>query len=207
MSPVPTFTGLGPNPQFEDIVRKINVLVNEFRNLMLNLDDVNFDKITANVMDVNELSAITANMGTITAGIIYGAYIATANGTYPRIEFSSVGNLLTAFFDANSYVRMTPNQSGLPIMVFQSSLGSGSIFQDGTIFTITTAGTLGISGTSGVTIQSTSGSVDVQKLKVNSGTQFDTLSQADSTATDVATLKTDFNALLSKLRSMNILAP
>lgn len=88
MSPVPTFTGLGPNPQFEDVTRKINTLVMELRNLMLSLDTLNVVELDADViiagtvtaekMNVTELSAISANMGTITAGTIIGALIKTA---------------------------------------------------------------------------------------------------------------------------------
>lgn len=111
--PVPTFSGLPPFPGFEDVVEKINKLVNELRNLMLNLDDANFDHITANVMDVQQLSAITADLGTITAGIInsvqiFGSYIATANGTYPRAEMSSVDNFFRAANNANQYVAILP---------------------------------------------------------------------------------------------------
>lgn len=129
--PVPTFTGLGPNPQFEDIVRKINVLVNEFRNLMLNLDDVNFDKITANVMNVNELSAITANLGTITAGLlqaitiisstITGSLIQTvASGTYPRVELNSTSTYIRAQASANDELRVDTTLLGSPAVVFDN---------------------------------------------------------------------------------------
>jgi hypothetical protein len=70
--------------------------------------------VTADKIDVNQLSAIAADLGTVTAGIIYGAYIATSNGTYPRIELSSVNRLLTAFSDALHYVSINPTTGSGP---------------------------------------------------------------------------------------------
>lgn len=89
--PIPTFTALRPKPQFEDIVQKLNELADELTNLMLNLDDANFDKITAVVMDVQELSAITANMGTITAGTITGALIQNQVAEGNRVYMDAEG--------------------------------------------------------------------------------------------------------------------
>lgn len=103
--PIPTFTGLRPDPTFEDLKVKINTLVKELTNLMLNLDKENIvevdgdvivsgtvtanalaansvtaDKIQANAVtagkiDVDELSAISANLGHITAGLIEAVQI------------------------------------------------------------------------------------------------------------------------------------
>lgn len=92
----------------------------ELRNTMLNLDDVNFDKITANVMNVQQLSAIAADMGTLTAGTIIGALIKTADTTYPRIEFSSVNNLLQAFLNATQFISISPSFTGSPTLIFET---------------------------------------------------------------------------------------
>lgn len=80
----------------------------------LDVNNIRAKTITADRMDVEELSAIAADLGTITAGIIYGAYIATSNGTFPRIEFSSVNKLLTAFNDALNHVDITASAGGSP---------------------------------------------------------------------------------------------
>lgn len=99
--PVPTFTGMGPNPSFEDVTRKINTLVMELRNLMLSLDTLNVvelnaeviiaNTITANKMNVTELSAITANLGTITAGTVTGALIQNQTAEGNRVYIDSQG--------------------------------------------------------------------------------------------------------------------
>ena len=86
------------------------------------------NSITADKMDVTELSAISANLGHIIAGLIesieiYGSYIATANGTYPRIELSSIGNLLGAFLDATHSLRVEPNVGGAPGIGFYDPSG------------------------------------------------------------------------------------
>lgn len=97
---VPSFGGLPPYPDFNDVTNKINELVQELKQLLLNLDTLNIrslhakvieaetitsDKIQANAItsekieagsvvaekiDVDELSAITANLGHIISGLI-----------------------------------------------------------------------------------------------------------------------------------------
>jgi hypothetical protein len=111
------------------------------RQLLLSLDDYNFSSITANVMDVQQLSAISANLGTITAGTIdtvtmnsstinsttmnasdiYGSYIATANGAYPRAEMSNTANLFSVLVDALNYVQFTTSTGGGPGMSWTSA--------------------------------------------------------------------------------------
>ena len=120
--PIPTFSGLPPYPEFQDVVNKINKLVNELRNLMLNLDTLNVvslnakvieaGTITADKMNVTELSAISANLGHITAGLIeavqiFGSYIATSQ-SYPKVEISNTENLFKASQDGNRYIEITP---------------------------------------------------------------------------------------------------
>lgn len=117
--PIPTFTGMGPNPSFDDVTKKLNTLVMELRNLMLGLDTLNIielnasvitalsitaDKIkageiTADKMNVSELSAIAANLGTITAGIINAVTINSA--TISIQDDVTIGNNLTVGFGSN----------------------------------------------------------------------------------------------------------
>ncbi len=124
--PTPTFQppqGKQDAVQLQDYIVK---LIRDLNFMLGNLDTLNVNRldakviiaqtitalqiaantITADKMSVTELSAITANLGTITAGIIYGAYIATANGTYPRIELSNTANLLTAFKTATDWLKI-----------------------------------------------------------------------------------------------------
>lgn len=112
MSPVPDFGGLPPYANFDDVTIKVNDLVQRLRQLLLNLDTLNIRSlnakvieagtITADKMNVNELSAISANLGHITAGLIesveiYGSYIATRYNSYPRAELDSTENLFGAY--------------------------------------------------------------------------------------------------------------
>lgn len=119
--PIPTFTKMGPYPDFDAVVAKINTLVSELQNLMLSLDDANFRSITAAVMDVGELSAITANMGKLTSGEIYGAYIATKEGEYPRAEMSSSDNLIKAASSDGQWIAVYPinGSTGTPQLTFR----------------------------------------------------------------------------------------
>lgn len=124
--PVPVFTGLPPMPTQDDIIIKINTIVAQLRELLLTLDDYNFDKITAQVMDVQQLSAISADLGTITAGLIesvqiFGSYIATANGTYPRAEMSNTANLFSVLVDALNYAQFTTSTGGGPGLSWTSA--------------------------------------------------------------------------------------
>lgn len=127
--PVPDFGGLPPFPEFQDITNKINELVQRLRQLLLNLDTLNIRSlnakvieagtITADKMNVNELSAISANLGHITAGLIesveiYGSYIATRYNSYPRAEMSSDNNLFGAYRDADNSIQIEADFGGSP---------------------------------------------------------------------------------------------
>lgn len=85
--------------------------------------------VTAEKITVNELSAISADLGKLIAGILVGAYISTADGTYPRIDFSSSGNLLAAYLDATHYISIEPNVGGAPGIGFTNPSGlAGRIY-------------------------------------------------------------------------------
>lgn len=75
--------------------------------------------VTAEKITVNQLSAISANLGIITAGLmqaveIFGSYIATRQGGYPRCEMSATGNVFAAYYNANNYIAVEPNYAGTP---------------------------------------------------------------------------------------------
>lgn len=70
--PVPTFTKLGPRPEFEDLVRKINTIVGELTNLMLNMDSLNVVELTA---DHISAGTIDANIVTIRSDLTAGAFV------------------------------------------------------------------------------------------------------------------------------------
>ena len=260
--PIPTFTELPPYPEFKDLVNKINTLVSELTNLILNLDSLNVVSLTADHIDAGTLDAgvvtvrtdlnaggyikidstgmtvnngtkntlridlngnVTAEDGTWTAGSITGSTITggtvrTATSNNQRIELSSgsfkgytADNLLSGLvFD--------PNKTSDIVDLFLYHRGSklAEIYDNITGYKIRgSSGAAGFwLGGNGVTTYgegtwefNSSSSVDTQgTFKVKTGTAFDTILQSNSTATTVADLVTDFNTLLSNLRSMNILA-
>lgn len=168
--PIPALNKLPPDPSFVDLVNKLNQVIGELTNTLLSLDDVNFDRITARVIEVEELSALSANLGTITAGLmravtIIGSYIATREGAYPRAEMSNTDDLFAAFKDAQNFIKLHANLTGSPTLTFNSNgamqalLGSvdgiGILFQlmFGSL-TIRSFGNLGLHSTSGyVTVE------------------------------------------------------
>ncbi|MNW38070.1 hypothetical protein D3C74_151290 [compost metagenome] len=78
--------------------------------------------VVAEKIDVNELSAISANLGHIMAGLIeavqiFGSYIATRNGTFPRCEMSSENNLFGAFSSENNSIQIMPDLFGQTTLI------------------------------------------------------------------------------------------
>jgi hypothetical protein len=140
--PIPDTNGIPPFADFDMLKSKINEIVQKYNNLLVNLDTLNVvtlnakvieaGTITADKMNVTELSAITANLGTIIAGIIrgisiYGSYIATAEGTYPRSEMDVAGNLFAAYQSATNSLKILPNVVGAPRMTITDGSISASI--------------------------------------------------------------------------------
>lgn len=105
--------------------------VNEINAEVIVANSITADKIqakaiTAEKIDVEELSAISANLGHIIAGLIesveiYGSYIATRNGSFPRSELSSDQNLIGAFKDANNHITIEPDYGGSPSLVMSQN--------------------------------------------------------------------------------------
>lgn len=88
-------------------------------------DKLDAGAVTAEKITVDELSAISANLGHITAGLIesiqiFGSYIATRNGTYPRAEMSVTDHLFAALKDADNHIKIRPDISGSPGQRFTS---------------------------------------------------------------------------------------
>ncbi|MNW55500.1 hypothetical protein D3C74_331600 [compost metagenome] len=92
-------------------------------------DKVAANSITADKMNVNQLSAIAADLGKITAGEIYGNYIATKEAGYPRAEMSNTSNLFQASSAAGRYIQMQSLASGiLPAIKLINDGLDGSIY-------------------------------------------------------------------------------
>ncbi|MNS94105.1 hypothetical protein D3C72_1283100 [compost metagenome] len=155
--PIPTFTGLPPDPSFEDMKDKLNTVVKELQNLLLNLDTLNVTRlnaevieantITADKMNVNELSAITANLGHIVSGLvesveIYGSYIATNRGAYPRAEMSVNQNMFATYQSDSSFIQIKAVNAGSnsPQLTVASPSASLNLYQQGSASYIFTTG-------------------------------------------------------------------
>lgn len=103
-------------------------LSNQIASMLKDLDftlngDVDFrnvraKSIKADNLSVTELSAITANLGKMTAGEIFGAYIASREAAFPRAELKSSGDVFAAFHDADNYIAVESDYSGVPSLNF-----------------------------------------------------------------------------------------
>ena len=87
-----------------------------------NLDFMNIRAkgITAENIDVDKLSAIVADIGEVTAGIIrgveiYGSYIATSEGGFPRTEMSTEDNHFKVWLNETTFIEVIyAGDDGLP---------------------------------------------------------------------------------------------
>lgn len=103
-------------------------LSNQIASMLKDLDftlngDVDFrnvraKSIKADRLDVDQLSAITANMGKLTSGEIYGAYIATREDAYPRAEMSNTNDLFGTYYDEDNYIKYVANYANAPAIEF-----------------------------------------------------------------------------------------
>lgn len=147
--PIPTLTGLPPNPTFQDLVDRVNKVVRETNNMLLNLDSLNVVSLTADHIDAGTIDAdivtirsdLTAgafvqidgnglvindgSMDTFRADItgkvtMTGALIRSKNG-YPTIVLNPNGDLVGAYVDANNSVTIVANDLGSPALNFNYS--------------------------------------------------------------------------------------
>lgn len=145
-----------------------NIRANSIETKNLKANSITADKIqagavTAEKISVNELSAISANLGHIVAGLIesveiYGSYIATRRGSFPRAEMSNADNLFAAYYDSRNYIQVQADYGYGPSL---------NIFHDGMVVGRFNAlsGSLGIDsiGTLIITVQN--GNIDISSGK------------------------------------------
>lgn len=121
--PIPTFSKLKPNPDFNDIATKVNTLVGELTNLILNLDSLNVVSLTADHIDAG---TIDANIVTIRSDLTAGAYV-QINGNGMVINN---GTINTFEADINGEVTATG------ITIVNDLTGTGSIQIDNSGITV-----------------------------------------------------------------------
>ena len=163
--PIPTFTKMGPNPSFTDVINKINTLVGELTNLMLNLDSLNVVEINAGTLVIYDLDG---GPGTITInkdGMVINngsfdtfkvdadgnvtmtsALIRSATG-YPYVEMNPTGNLFGAFLNATRSLTVRPSESDTasPTIRFTASGQNSSIYQNSFDLTLSSSAAIRLS--------------------------------------------------------------
>lgn len=112
-----------------------NLDVNNISANSITAEKIVAGAVTASKIDVDELSAISANLGHITAGLvesiqIFGSYIATRNGDYPRAEMSNTSNAFRAYFSEDYYVSIESNLDGTPLITLVSPWNVTTIHSD-----------------------------------------------------------------------------
>lgn len=114
-----------------DLKNAVGKMTKELSWLLNNLDTRNLNyvdgdllvegTVTALKLQVDELSAISANLGKIVSGEVYGAYIATRDGEFPRAEINNSGDLLAVYTDDENYLTVEPGITGEPTIVYRKS--------------------------------------------------------------------------------------
>lgn len=185
--PVPTFNKLPPDPSFSDLVTKINQLVGEMTNLMLNLDSLNVVSLTADHIDAG---TIDANIVTIRSDLNSGAYVqingngvvinngsfntftADINGNvtmtsalirsalgYPQVVIDPTNELFGAYFNAAKFINIKANDSGDPLLFFENPSALTRMALTGDTMSISTFGKGIFSSSQDLEIDSTGGNV------------------------------------------------
>lgn len=101
-----------------------NIAFDNIRAESIETQNLKAGAVTAEKITVAELSAISANLGHITAGLIesikiYGSYIATRKTGYPKAELNDNGDLVAVWTDAENYVTIEPGLFNEPTMVYR----------------------------------------------------------------------------------------
>jgi hypothetical protein len=209
------------NATTEELINELAKFQKIVRYLMNGgLDDENIraDSITTELLkagsviaekiNVSELSAINANLGTITAGLLQAVNIIGSTITGSTIRTAASGERIELSSDSFKSYDSSERFNGLILGSSAVNYGDADFYKNGTkyfsIFPVALPNPgMMLASFNGQDLLIGDGN---QSIRVNNGSSLDSLSQADSTATTVTDLVNDFNSLLSKLRSLNILA-
>lgn len=140
-----------------------NVAFDNIRANGIETKNLKAGSVVAEKIDVDKLSAISADLGHIRAGLIeaiemYGSYIATSDRDFPYCEMSSTDNLFAAYFNEGNYLFISPNQDGSPALVF---------FADGSLAGyIDTSLGFGLSSTSNAVINAIRGRIELNARSI-----------------------------------------
>lgn len=125
--------------------------------------------ITADEMTVDKLSAITADMGKLTSGEIYGAYIATKEADFPRTEMSSTGDLFGAYASAVNFIKILASEAGDPLLYFENAVALARVALIGNTLSVGSFGNLSLGSTGDMSIESTGASSNISIKPGSSG--------------------------------------
>jgi len=197
-----------------DFIINGNLDANNIRANSIETKNLKAGSVTADKIEVNELSAITANLGHIISGLIesvqiFGAYIATSQNSYPRAEMSNTENLFRAFRSPYEYVEMAANDNVATAPILKLVVGSSHsyLMQIGnTLNVIGAGGNVTIDGDLTVNLRSEKVNVIGDEVKINNGMSLDSIPWTFGTPANLSELTTQFVTLISYLRATNILA-
>lgn len=146
----------------------INVYVQfteEMTYLLSHLDTKNINEIDGDVLIsgtvtaakimVDKLSAISADLGTIRSGEIYGTYIASRENAYPRAEMRATDSIFGAYASSGNSITMTPTSSpvGSPQLSISGGGNSTVLYQQSSNSLISSSGNLVLSASSDIDLQ------------------------------------------------------
>lgn len=118
-----------------DNVRANGIEAKNIKAEAITSDKIQAGAVTADKITVDELSAISANLGHIVAGLIesvniYGSYIATSQG-YPRVEISDTLDMMGAYRTPDNHIQIySPSEMFSPVIKFQTPMGEGYLYFD-----------------------------------------------------------------------------
>lgn len=126
---------LNGNVAFDNI-RTNGIVAKNIQAEAITTEKIQAGAVTADKITVNELSAISANLGHIVAGLIesvqiFGSYIATSYGSYPLVELSNTDNMLGAYKSPNNSLQVfSPSDKFSPVVKFSAAGVDSFIFYD-----------------------------------------------------------------------------
>ncbi len=189
MCPIPTFTKLGPQPEFNDLVNKINTLVSELQNLMLGVDSVNIFEAGGWLVTSDQLASQAGDVGMSTTATgaddvrlwagstnkdtapwrvtesgkmtATGALIQSADSSYPRVVMDPDTDLFAAYASAAEFIKVFASETGVPSLYFENASNTARIKLAGSLFSIGAFASLLLSSTGNLEISTTNAGTDI----------------------------------------------
>lgn len=115
---------VGSLAELYEQVAKLQRTLRYLLNGNLDFQNITVGGIKAQNIDVDQLSAIAADIGEVTAGIIrgveiYGSLIATSETGYPRTEMSTTDNYFKVWLNETTYIEIIDlGEEGFPQINF-----------------------------------------------------------------------------------------